>query len=44
LKSTGIYLRTEVKQGRTGPIKAFTGRRKARDKEVAQLWKENADL
>jgi transposase len=34
----------EVKQGKTGPMKAFTGRGKARDEEVSRLRKENADL
>jgi hypothetical protein len=33
-----------VKQGETGPAKAFTGREKARDEDVVRLWKENAGL
>jgi transposase-like protein len=34
----------EMKQGETGPVKAFTGRRNARDEEAARLRKEITGL
>ena len=34
----------EARQGREGPLKAFTGKGNARDEEVARLRKEVADL
>jgi hypothetical protein len=34
----------ELKQGETGPMKAFSGRGNARDEEMVRLQKENADL
>jgi transposase-like protein len=39
-----VQWKREVKQGETGPVNAFTSRGKARDEEVAQLRKENANL
>ena len=41
--SLGQWLRASEEQ-KTGGLKAFPGKGKARDEELAQLKKENADL